>query len=77
MHGIGMDRVTRSWGVLGGIFLIFVGVTWLVVGLSAGIVFYYAPVLILAGFVSIVSGIASMRRRRRLAERRARREARG
>lgn len=75
MHGVQMDRVTRSWGVWGGVLLIVAAVAWFVLGLAAGYVFFYPPVLLLMGFLSIVSGVASARRRKRLAMRRARREA--
>jgi hypothetical protein len=56
------ERSTRpaihiSSGVLGGLASMLVAVVWFVLGLSAGIIYFYPPVLFLFGLVSVVRGL--------------------
>lgn len=45
-------------GVLGGVAMIAIALVWFFVGLAAGRIFFYPPVLLVIGIVSIVKGAA-------------------
>ncbi|MEQ8788637.1 MAG: hypothetical protein RIC55_20170 [Pirellulaceae bacterium] len=44
-------------GVVGGLAAMLIGIVWFVGGLACGIIFFYAPVLILLGLVGIIRGV--------------------
>lgn len=46
-------------GVLGGMGMIVIAVVWFVVGLSAGYIFFYPPVLLIIGIIAVVKGLIS------------------
>jgi hypothetical protein len=44
-------------GILGGIIMIAIAVIWFVVGLAAGYIYFYPPVLFIIGVVALVKGV--------------------
>lgn len=48
---------TINAGVIGGLFMIGIAVIWFIVGLMAGWLFYYPPILFVMGIVAIVKGM--------------------
>jgi hypothetical protein len=45
-------------GVVGGIIMILIAVAWFGIGLMAGIVFFYPPILLVIGIGAIIKGLA-------------------
>jgi hypothetical protein len=45
-------------GVGGGILMMLIAVVWFVVGLAAGIIFFYPPILFILGLVAFFKGLA-------------------
>jgi hypothetical protein len=43
-------------GVIGGILMMAIAVVWFVVGLAAGYIFFYPPILFVVGIIAIVKG---------------------
>ena len=48
-------------GVVGGLLMMGIAVVWFVVGLAAGWLFYYPPVLLVIGFIAMVKGMTGGR----------------
>ncbi|MCI0379213.1 MAG: zinc-ribbon domain-containing protein [Gemmataceae bacterium] len=46
-------------GAAGGLALIIVAVAWFVIGLAAGVIFYYPPILFVIGLVAMLKGAVS------------------
>jgi len=44
-------------GVVGGLLTILIAAVWFVVGLPAGYIFFYPPILLIAGLISLVNGL--------------------
>jgi hypothetical protein len=57
----------RGWfgstnsGVVGGILMMVIAVVWFVLGLMAGWLFYYPPVLLVIGLIAMIKGLMSER----------------
>jgi hypothetical protein len=45
-------------GVIGGLLMMLIAVVWFVLGLAAGRIFFYPPILFVIGIVSIVKGLS-------------------
>jgi hypothetical protein len=64
------ERAGMSMGVVGGLLMMGAAVVWFVVGLMAGYIFFYPPILFVIGIIALFKGIldgnvAGKRRRRR------------
>ncbi|MCI0638279.1 MAG: zinc-ribbon domain-containing protein, partial [Gemmataceae bacterium] len=46
-------------GVMGGLALIIVAVAWFVIGLAAGVIFYYPPIMFVIGLMAMLKGAVS------------------
>src|SRR5262245_9080026 len=57
--GGGRTFGTSQAGVIGGIVMILVAVVWFVLGLKAGYIFFYPPILAVLGIAAIIKGIVS------------------
>ena len=44
-------------GVVGGMIAMFIAVVWFVVGMAAGWVFFYPPILFIIGLVAVIKGL--------------------
>jgi len=44
-------------GMFGGLLMMLIAVVWFVVGLAAGIIFFYPPILLVIGLVAFVKGM--------------------
>jgi len=58
------DRASRDgWfgninaGLVGGVAMILIAVVWFVVGLMAGYIFFYPPILLVIGIIAMVKGL--------------------
>lgn len=54
---MGLSKYGVKNGIVAGIIIIAGALTWLIVGLSAGWIFYYPIFLIIAGIVVLIKGI--------------------
>ncbi len=45
-------------GLMGGVIMLLIAIVWFVVGLAAGYVFYYPPILAIIGIYAIIKGLA-------------------
>jgi len=48
---------STNGGVLGGILMMVIAVVWFVVGLAAGRIFFYPPILLIIGFIAFCKGL--------------------
>src|SRR5262245_57953452 len=48
---------STNGGVLGGILMMLIAVVWFVVGLAAGRIFFYPPILLIIGFIAFCKGL--------------------
>jgi hypothetical protein len=55
--GFAMERKAIGMGVIGGILLMVVAAVWFFLGLAAGRVFIYPPILFCMGIYAIITGI--------------------
>jgi hypothetical protein len=44
-------------GVIGGVLMMVIAVVWFVVGLHAGWIFFYPPILFVIGIVALIKGL--------------------
>lgn len=44
-------------GVIGGVLMIVVAVVWFVVGMAAGTIFFYPPILFVIGAIAVIKGL--------------------
>jgi DNA-directed RNA polymerase subunit RPC12/RpoP len=51
------EKKALSWGVAGGGLMILIAVVWFFVGLAAGYIFFYPPILFLIGLVGLLRGL--------------------
>lgn len=52
-----LEKSTLDTGIVGGIGMIVLAIVWFVLGMQAGRIFFYPPVLAVLGIVAIVRGI--------------------
>jgi hypothetical protein len=45
-------------GVIGGVLMILIAVVWFIAGLAGGIIFFYPPILLVIGIISIAKGLS-------------------
>jgi hypothetical protein len=57
--GFAPEKAALNKGVLGGVLLIVIAVVWFVLGMSAGYIFYYPPILALIGVYGIFKGLST------------------
>ena len=55
--GFALERKGTESGVLGGVLMIAIAVTWFGLGLWAGRIFFYPPILFIVGFVAVIKGV--------------------
>jgi hypothetical protein len=48
---------STNGGVFGGILMILIAVVWFVAGLAGGRIFFYPPILLIIGIVSVIKGL--------------------
>lgn len=60
----GLDKFGIKNGIVAGILLLIAGSTWLIVGLTYGLIYWYPLILILMGITAIIIGIVNGMRRR-------------
>ena len=48
-------------GIIGGVLMMVIAVVWFFVGLAAGFIFFYPPILFVVGIVAFVKGLVSRR----------------
>jgi hypothetical protein len=53
----GPERKGVDKGVIGGILMMVIAAVWFFVGLSAGILFYYPPILFIIGLYAFFKGL--------------------
>lgn len=53
----GPEKKGIQKGVLGGLAMIVIAVVWFVLGYTAGIIFFYPPVLLLIGVYAVIKGL--------------------
>lgn len=46
-------------GMVGGLLMMIIAVVWFVVGMAAGLIFIYPPILFVLGFIALIKGLAS------------------
>ncbi len=57
----------RGWfgstnaGMIGGMLMIVIAIVWFVVGLMAGFIFFYPPILLIIGVIAFLRGVFSRR----------------
>jgi DNA-directed RNA polymerase subunit RPC12/RpoP len=57
--GFAPEKAGIRKGVLGGVIMIVIAAVWFFVGLSAGRVFFYPPILAVIGIYSVIKGLAT------------------
>ena len=60
-HGgfFGPEKRGISRGMIGGIIMMLIAAVWFFVGLAAGIIFFYPPILFLIGVFAFAKGLAA------------------
>ena len=59
----GLDRIGIKNGIVAGILLLVIGITWLLISLNFGYIFWYPTVLILMGLTALIIGVFNSIRR--------------
>jgi hypothetical protein len=54
---VGGTPSQRNMAIYGGLLVIGVALVWFLGGLAAGLIFYYPPLLLVAGIIALVTGI--------------------
>lgn len=55
--GFGIEKKGWDAGILGGLAMMAIAVIWFVVGLMAGWIFYYPPILFVIGLIGFIRGL--------------------
>jgi hypothetical protein len=55
--GHSLERQALGMGAIGGVLLCVVAVVWFFIGLKAGIIFFYPPILFCIGIYGIITGL--------------------
>jgi hypothetical protein len=59
-RGFGGSGFHINAGIGGGLAMMFIAVVWFVLGLMAGFIFFYPPVLFIVGLVALIKGLLNV-----------------
>ena len=54
---MGLEQRGMQKGVAGGVIMIVIAIVWFVLGLAAGRIFFYPPILLIIGLVALIKGV--------------------